>query len=215
MSKKVLFTRPEHDDATHYLSNWSLDSMRVAEKSGFQVINLHRDRANRKETESIIKKQNPNLIVFNGHGSPDSVTGDKREILIQAGKNEDILKQKITYAIACSSAKELGPKSVAAGAKAYIGYDDEFIFFYDPNKISKPLSDETAELFLEPSNKLVKSLIKGNTILESVSKAKDQFRENMSRLLSTASSPRDASMARYLWWDRRHLTFSGEEDITV
>ena len=214
MSKKILFTRPEHDDTTHYLSNWSSVPLRLADKSGFKVIDLHRERANKDEAESIIKKQNPDFIVFNGHGSPDSVTGDKKEILIQVGKNEDVLKQKITYAIACSSAKELGPKSVEAGASAYIGYDDEFVFFYDPNKFSRPLSDQTAELFLEPSNRLVVSLIKGNTIKESITEAKKRFRENMIRLLSTASSPQDASMARYLWWDRQHLTFSGE-DVTI
>jgi len=161
MSKKLLITRPEHDDTTLYLSHWSKQAIEQAESKGMRVLDLHKNRANKSEVVSMLSKQKPELVIFNGHGGDNVVGGDKNEPLIVAGENENLLKEKITYAISCKSAKKLGPKSVDSGAKAYIGYDDDFIFFYDPNKMTHPLKDETAKLFLEPSNELIISLVKG------------------------------------------------------
>ncbi|MFQ5620487.1 MAG: hypothetical protein ACE5FT_01430 [Candidatus Nanoarchaeia archaeon] len=41
--KKFLITRPEHDDTTHYLSNWSALSIKEAKKQNLQVYDLNRD----------------------------------------------------------------------------------------------------------------------------------------------------------------------------
>ena len=161
--KKILITRPEHDDTTHYLSNWCKKVIEVIDAKGIKLFDLHRDKANKAEVASIIEKQCPGLIIFNGHGDDNCVTGDKNEPLIESGNNESLLKDKITYAVSCRSAKLLGPKSVAAGAKAYIGYDDDFVFVYSPDKITKPFLDESAKMFLEPSNELIISLIKKNS----------------------------------------------------
>jgi len=211
MSKKLLITRPEHDDTTHYLSHWGKKAIEQAESKGIKVLDLHKKRANKLEVVSMITKQRPGLIIFNGHGGDNVVGGDKKEPLIVVEENEHLLKEKITYAISCRSAKKLGPKSVDSGARAYIGYDDDFIFFYDPNKITRPLKDDTAKLFLEPSNELIASLVKGNATEECCRRSKQFFRTNMKKLLSSEATKEETAMARYLWWDMKHQVCLGDE----
>lgn len=211
MSKKLLITRPKHDDTTHYLSYWSKKPIENAKSKGIKVIDLPQKRANRNEVEGMLSKQNPGLVIFNGHGDNNVIGGENQEPLIIAGKNEKLLKGRITYAISCKSAKELGPKSIEAGAKSYIGYDDDFIFFYEPTKISRPLTDDTAKIFIEPSNELIVSLIKGNSTEESCKRSKELFKKNISKLLTSEASEEDASMARYLWWDMKHQVCLGDQ----
>ncbi|MBI5072736.1 hypothetical protein HZA99_02875 [Candidatus Woesearchaeota archaeon] len=214
MNKKLLITRPEHDDTTYYLSYWSKKAIEIAETKGITVFDLSREKANRNKTEGILKKQEPKLVIFNGHGREDAVGGHKNEPLIVAKQNETLLKEKITYAISCKSAKELGPESVKQGAKAYLGYEEDFIFFYEPKKMTEPLADKTAELFLEPSREAMLSLIKGNSVEEAEKRTKNMFKENMIKLLSSEVTKEEASMARYLWWNMKHLTIHGDKTAT-
>ena len=214
MSKKLLITRPEHDHTTHYLSNWSKEVITEAKSRGIVVLDLHKKRANKTEVTSMLSKQKPRLVIFNGHGGDNVIGGEQKEPLIIADNNEALLKDKITYAISCKSAKKLGPKSIDSGAKAYIGYDDDFIFVYNPNKISRPLKDNTAKLFLEPSNELTISLIKGNNVEDSCKRSKQHFQENIKKLLSSESTEEETSIARYLWWDMVHQVCHGDKKST-
>src|SRR3989338_623632 len=207
MVKTYLITRPEHDDTTHYLSKWCEETITLAHNKGLKVLELHMEKAVRKEFEERIDKLSPNLIVLNGHGDADKVTGNNKEPILVAGDNEGLLRDKIVYAISCSSAKLLGPKSIEKGTLNYSGYDDDFIFFYDPNNITKPLSDETAKLFLEHSNLFIESMIKGNTIRESKQRAENKLRENIVNLSSSSSS--DSNLIRFLWWDLVHFVSHG------
>ena len=100
-----------------------------------------------------------------------------------------------------------------AGAISYSGYDDDFIFSYEPEKISRPLQDKTASLFLEPSKLFMASLVKGNSVIESENKTKTLFRENILRLLSTDMS--DKNLLKYLLWDLKHLVSHGNLKATI
>ena len=53
-----------------------------AQKKGFSVLNLEEKRANHKVVNSMLKKREPSLIFFNGHGNEDSITGHNNESLI-------------------------------------------------------------------------------------------------------------------------------------
>src|SRR3989338_7911997 len=127
MNTRVLLTRPEHDDTTFYLSQWSREAIALAKEKGMDVLDLNRERANRKEVEGVLDKISPDVVIFNGHGGEDMVAGHKNEPLIIAGENEGLLRSKLVYAISCRSAKVLGPESIKAGAVAYTGYDDDFM----------------------------------------------------------------------------------------
>lgn len=213
MTKTYLLTRPEHDDTMHYLSNWSKGTIDAAKKAGIKVLDLNREKATKKEVEGRLKDLSPILVVLNGHGDENTVTGHQNEPIIIYGENEKLLKSKIVYAISCQSAKVLGQKSVDAGAISYNGYNDDFVFFYEPNMISKPLNDKTAQMFLEPSKIFIETLIKGNTVEEALKRAKDKLRSNINRLL--VSSEADANMVRYLLWDLNHFVSRGNLNATI
>lgn len=213
MSGTLLVTRPKHDDTTHYLFHWAQEIIKFAKEKGIKVLDLDKERANRKELESVVAKMRPSFIFFNGHGSADSIAGCDDKILVQAGDNEKILEAKSIYALSCSSAKKLGPASIKIGAKAYLGYNDVFIFSYEPDKISRPFDDETAELFLGPSNQLVISILKGHTIGESYNRSQKSFLQNIQKLVTSESS--DSSLIPYLLWDKMHQVCLGDKKATL
>lgn len=213
MTRIYLLTRPEHDDTTYYLSQWSRETISVAERKGLKVIDLHRERANRKEFESAVSKVSPQLIVLNGHGDEHMVTGHDNAPLIVTGENENLLKAKIVYAVSCKSAKTLGPKNVEAGAINYTGYEDDFIFVTENEKASKPLDDETARLFLDPSTLFITSLIKGNSVGESHERSKNLLRTAILQL--SGSNMPDTALIRFLWWDLKHFVSHGDQKAAL
>jgi len=86
-------------------------------------------------------------IWLNLGNSPD-------EILVEVGENEYILKDTIVFSLSCSSAKRLGISSIKAGAKAYIGYNEDFIFAYTDGFLTRAEQDPLAKLFLDLPTKL-------------------------------------------------------------
>jgi len=208
---ELLITRPEHDDTTHYLSNWSKEIIDIAENKNIKVFDLNREKAIRNNVELRLNKMSCNLTFFNGHGDFNVIGGHNNEPLIIGGENEGLLKSKIVYAISCKSAKELGPKSVKIGAISYTGFDDDFIFVYEPENISRPLHDNTAKLFLEPSQLFVKSLIKGNSVKEGMEKTKKLLADNFLKALNS----NDTNSAKYLWWNLKHFVSHGDVDAKL
>ena len=209
----LLVTRPEHDDTTHYLSNWCKEVLNFAQTKDFEILDLHREKANRNEIESRLKKVNLKFIFLNGHGNERCVTGHKNEPLIILGENENLLKSKTIYALSCKSAKLLGVGSVKAGAICYSGYDDDFIFAFEPEMISRPIHDKTAKLFLEPSNIFVRSILKGNNIQQAEQKMKEELRKNF--IASMQGDSKDNDISRFLWWDLNHFVIHGNGESVI
>lgn len=158
----------------------------------------------------MIKKKNPELIFFNGHGNEAMVTGQNEEVIIEAGKNETLLKNAVTYALSCRSARILGTRAVQAGARAYIGYNEDFVFMFISEKRTRPYEDKLAGLFLDPSNQVVRSLLKGHSIYEACASSKRYFMGNIRKLLNSQTPTKDAAAVRYLLWDMKYLTYHGK-----
>jgi len=206
----LLITRPEHDYATRYLSAWSEKLFDLIKSKGYLIIDLYRERANRKEIESVLSKRNSGLVIINGHGSDDAVAGHDNNLLIKAGDNSSLLSNKITYAISCRSARVLGKEIAQNAETAYIGYKDDFIFVYLEKYRTRPIEDKFAGLFLGPSNLVVTTLLKGHSAKESVSRARQEFLRNIQGLLTSKVKSDDSSALRYLVWDMRNLVLQGD-----
>jgi len=206
----LLITRPEHDYATRYLSAWSEKLFDLIKSKGYLIIDLYRERANRKEIESVLSKRNSDLVIINGHGSDDAVAGHDNNLLIKAGDNSSLLSNKITYAISCRSARVLGKEIAQNAETAYIGYKDDFIFVYLEKYRTRPIEDKFAGLFLGPSNLIVTTLLKGHSAKESVSRARQEFLRNIQGLLTSKVKSDDSSALRYLVWDMRNLVLQGD-----
>ena len=210
MNKILLITRPKDDSTVRYLFYWSKKILELAKERGIDVLNLEEKRANRKEVESMLEKRQPLLVFFNGHGNDSQITGHNNEVLLAVGENEELLISKIVYALSCRSGKKLGYESVNKGALGYIGYDDDFVFIIEENKISQPLKDETAGLFLEPSNQIIISLIKGYSIEDSHKKSKRAFRDSAIKVASSESF--ENYLIPYLLWDMQHQVCLGDKE---
>lgn len=211
MAGTLLITRPEHDKVTHYLSKWSEPIINRANAKKVAVIDLHREKACRDRVIGTLKKNRPRLVVFNGHGSDNTVHGHDNEIILNDSDGEAV-KGKIIYARSCKSAKNLGEYCVRHGADAYLGYKEDFVMFSEPLNVHKPLEDTTAGLFLEPSNHIPLSLLKGHTAGEANNKSRNIFRRNIQRLMIEGPSCGDYYTLGYLAWDMTHQVCLGDED---
>lgn len=213
MGNSLLITRPEHDVTTRYLSKWSEKIIKEARNKGKNVIDLFRGKANRNRVISTLEKRSPGLVVLNGHGSENCIRGHNNEIIL---KNSDrqVFNSKIIFARSCKSAKTLGPNAITQGATAYLGYKEDFWFRYNITKISKPLEDQTAALFLEPSNYLVISLLKSHPTGYANNKSRALFRKNIEKLLTESPLAEDYDTIRYLYWDMINQVCLGSEDAT-
>ncbi len=153
----VLFSRPNHDVALSYLFFYSKDLVEISERLGYKTIDKQEKMSTKEIITSIIEKNKPDLIMFNGHGSPNLICGHKNEIII-SDDNVGILKGIISYSLTCSSALILGSEAVKKVAKAFIGYKFDFALGKDPDSEASPRKDKIAKLFLEPSNILFSAL---------------------------------------------------------
>lgn len=215
MSKSLLITRPRYDEATNYLYYWAEKVIGEAQKKNLTVLDLCDEKANIKDFTGRVEKLNPDLMFLNGHGDPNRITGQNYEVLVEKDKNETLLSHKITYALSCSAAKNLGQSAVKKGAKAFIGYKEDFIFTYEKDKTTKPIEDKTAKLFLEPSNLVVTTLIKGNTAKEANIRSKKEFRRNLRKLMASESPQEDQSPIIWLLWDIQAQVCLGDQSATI
>lgn len=211
----VLFSRPNHDNTMAYLHYYSSLLIDLPKQYGLKTINKEGEDANKKVVSNIIKEFAPKLIMFNGHGSSKAIFGHHNELLVSSEENPEILSKTITYALACSSARELGVEACKKGAIAFIGYIDEFSLGKDPDSEATPKRDRIAKLFLEPSNLLFSSLIKGNKAIDAVVKAKKKILENVWFLNTTDSFPEAPYYAPYLFYNFLYLDICGDQNASI
>jgi len=210
----VLFSRPNHDTQMSYLHYYSKELLELSKLKGYKTINKEEKNAKRSVIISIIKKQKPKFIFFNGHGSPNLICGQNNEIIISS-KNPEILSESITYSLSCSSALNLGRMAVERGAISFIGYKFDFALGKDPEREAVPSKDKIARLFLEPSNLLVSSMLKGNSTLEALNKSKKMMKDNV-LYLSTTDDFQDARYyAPYLYGNYLGLTLHGDKKALI
>lgn len=196
----LLITRPYYDRATHYLFYWSEEIIKKAERVRLAVFDLQKKRAVRKTIESFLKKQNPRVVIFNGHGSDEAMTGQDDEVVISFN-NAEILANKNIYMRACNAGKSLGPVIMKKGAKGFIGYREPFIFPYDIDKVRRPLEDELARPCLECSNQVAFALVSDASVEEAHNLSLDRYREKINEL---AVSNKPPYLIGPLVWNMHH-----------
>ncbi len=210
-----LFTRPDYDPVTKYLSAWSKMLIEEARAKAIEIIDLVGVKANKKEFGGRLKKKRPSLVVLNGHGNDACVTGQDEEPLVEIGKNTDVLAGCVTYAVSCNSATRLGREVGAHQDTAYVGYEKKFSFMHTHGFFKRPEEDPTARPFMEFSNQVVRGLIKGHTAEESVQRAKEVGELHLRKLESSLSDPNIQMTAAFLWRDISHLVVHGDSEKKV
>lgn len=213
-NKAILVTRPNHDLVTTYISAWAKYVLIESGKKRITKLDLAGKKANRNDFESYIQRNQPKLIFLNGHGSKDYIRGFDNEILLSF-KNIYLLEGKIIYARSCDAAIRLGSKIVKSGALCFIGYKQGFVVGYSEEHWSRPLQDAIAKLFLEPSNLVPMSFLKGNSAANAYRKSQNASFKNFSFALSTKASPLEKDTAPYLWHNRKYQVLLGNPAVKL
>ena len=202
MKRGLLVTRPSYDDTTSYLFYYAWEVIDSAREKGIKVLDLVRPRLTKQNFSDLISKQDPTLVFFNAHGDEKRIYGDKtdedEEILIEEGRNHTLLSKRIVYARACYAAASLGKVCTRKGG-CFIGYKTPFSFWIDERWSAKPSNDKTARLFLEPSNLVVISLLKGNCTQEAFDKSQNMSKKNILKLLRHKKEPGAMASIMLLW----------------
>lgn len=135
----LLVTRPNHDLPTTYLFYWSKLVIDFARRKKITVYDLAGKKADLKNFQSYMQKNNPNLVFFNGHGSAEEITGMNNKVLVGIDKSQELLKDKLIYARSCDCGSMLGKVCIKNGTKVFIGYRKKFSLAYLDNRKTRPL----------------------------------------------------------------------------
>ena len=193
-----MLTLPKYDIVTEYLSAFSSSIEKAAAEKGIFYKLSKEQEVNKEEFEKIIKKLDCKMVVFNGHGSEDTIAGNKDQIIVKAGDNDEILKERIIYARSCEAASVLGEKCIENSNGCFIGYVLPFEFYFNQEWVGNPLKDNTAKFFLESSNLAPISIIKGNISREAHERSKKQMLKNIKKVLRSKTQE-SFSIAESLW----------------
>lgn len=202
LNRSFLITRPQHEKVVSYLFCWAEEILKFAKDNNIKFYDLKGEKAIRDIVSSYIKKQEPKLVIFNGHGTPTTINGHKDKMLIESDVNEDLLVSKIIYAVSCDSAADLGKKAVQKGAETFIGYDGPFSFVNDANKECKPEGDKFAEPFKKTSNEIVISLLKGKTVKETTEKFERLSFDLINKYSMSDAEPGYKEIRFFLFWNK-------------
>jgi len=214
MNNSILVTRPKYDDGTEYLSAYALEVIKKA-KEKFLVKDFEGEEAIKENIEKYLKNQNPKLIFLNGHGNECEICGHKDKVIFSL-TNINLLKDKIIYARACFSANYLGHEVVKNNSGCFIGYIYPFSFWISGERSATPLKNKVAGMFLNPSNEIVFSLLKGEIAKMADEKSKKMMVENMRKILAMEkkNEPRATGMLQILWDNYEGQIVLGNEDAS-
>ena len=137
-------------------------------------------------------------------------------LIIKFGKNDKLLKERIVYARSCDAGMILG-SGCMDGTKngCFIGYNLPFIFYMDRKWTTKPHNDKVAGLFLDPSNIVPISIIKGHTALEAHNNAKKGMLKTMKKLLKGQQEEETPFYLEALWNNYYGQVISGNSEVKL
>lgn len=206
----ILISRPRHDNATNYLYYWSRSIIETAKKRRISVIDLAGVKAVASQLKQRLKRIKVAVVFLNGHGSPSVVFGHNNEPLVDSADDLKDFRNSILYVRSCNSALILGPALIKAGASGFIGYERRFIFGCLGKYATRPLLDPLAKLFLEPSNLIPKSMMKGNSMSEANNKSQAAMRRNLRYMISSRATYEERYYAQFLWSNMKNQKLMGD-----
>lgn len=215
MTKTILITRPNHDPTTDYLCHWSKLIVTKARDKNFTVLDLYGVKANRNTFLSYLKSNHPILVILNGHGSPETIAGYNDEPILSTYDSVNNLKGKIMYVRSCSCGGNLGNHLILHKVKVFIGYKNDFIFFRDTSFITRPLDDPVAKIFLEPSNLVATTLIKGHPAIEAHNRSRNIMSKTVRKLLSSEATGEERMFASMLWSNMQGQVLLGNQKAII
>lgn len=216
MARIILVTNASHDTPTEYLDSWFGKIVDLVKNSkDTKIFELSKEKANREMLTRIIEEENPQLVVFNGHGNESMITGHNHDVLIRCDDNEYLLKDKIVHSMACESAKKLGPKCIEIGTKSFIGYKEKFNLVHMNQKSKfEQINDQVARFFLEPAYEAIIALVEGSTTGEAFARSQEMYKENLTVLLTSNNTEYNTVLASRLFHNYKHQICLGNQSAS-
>lgn len=177
MPSTILFLRPSNDLPTRYASQYLEEAVNEARRLNHNVIDLKDELVTRENFTNYMMNSHPDIVVLTGHGFPEMIAGWGNLPILKAGVDDAILEGRTIIALSCSAGKELGKVLVERGAKAFLGFQRPFTFYFESK--SNPTSDEKARLFFKPAIEATLALLKGESIQKAYNLAIDSYNESM------------------------------------
>ena len=127
---RVLFCENTTDAVTTPAANYRITNVHpVFAAKGFDVVSL--EGANDVRTSFVTSAKDSRTVYISGigHGNYTTYTGHLQSIVLQVGSYDaSEVKGKVLHFLSCETAKTLGPDNVSKGAKAFVGYNENFVF---------------------------------------------------------------------------------------
>ena len=213
MRNKMIVIRTNHDVPTSYLYAFSEELIKEAGMKGFEVAKIEGKEISEVILRSGVKSRKPKFIFFSGHGSDTSLFDNHKKEFISMS-SADIFEETVAYTIACNCLAKLGSAAIDKGCYAFIGYRKPFWIARDHKYESTPLKDNIARPIIECSNIIVKSLIKGNSVEESIKKSHEKAADEILKLIYSKGLLAPASLQALVSNDEA-LSFKGEASAKI
>ena len=212
--KTLLITRPNYDPTTQYCYYWSENVKTFALEKSFRVLDIEGPKVTKKIFESYIKKQEPQLLFLNGHGSSEIFAGQDDEPILESSNIIVLTKETILYVRSCNVGSGLG-KEIGAIGMTFIGYSKAFGFMRMDKYLRNPTKDPLAKFSLEPSNLVITTLLKGKTVSEAHERSKKAMQRNLQYLLSSKATNNERNCASLLWRNYKYQVMIGNKDAYI
>ncbi|HEU4966995.1 MAG TPA: hypothetical protein VFT53_05995 [Candidatus Saccharimonadales bacterium] len=210
----VLVTNPSYDVVTRHFSHWVgrvLKHMKTLK--GVHVVELPGKKAHPRNLRKSIAKHAPDMVFFNGHGNHSEVVGHNGVVLVAChDASHTQLKGTIVHCLACQSGKTLGQELIKIGALAFIGYQEDFKFFYTKDDPKTQGHDDIAALFLEPAHLPMIALVSGKKAGHAYNEARRLYKKNF---LTAYANNMDSDVLGALADDLRHMVIHGDHEASI
>lgn len=166
-----------------------------------------------RETREAILAGNPSLLGLEGHGAPGALALQDKRVFLSAEDHRSLslLGDRVVLALSCYTARLLGRLAIDYGAKAYIGWSEEFLFASET--IGDPFTDKYAWMFFKPVAEALVMLCAGKpaeTAAEHIRLSYSQYAEQVLR----SPEPSAQLVAAMLYHDAETLRLLGDPNAT-
>lgn len=204
---RALFCENTTDDVTTPFANYRMRNVHpVFARRGFSVVAL---TGTDNERVNFVPRAKNRLTVYLsgvGHGSYTVYTGHWGNHILEVGKYDPAeVATKSIHFLSCQTGRTLGPDTVAHGAHAYAGYNENFVLQWDDG--STPQVNEF-RLFARSDSTFDIAMAYGATAQKAYDATIQAFNAAINQVPNTIA-------ATYLTWDRDHLRLSGNPAAVI
>ena len=169
--------------------------------------------ASPSEAREAIIADNPSLLGLEGHGAPGALALQGRKVFLSAEDHRSLslLGDRVVLALSCYTARLLGKLAIDYGAKAYIGWVEDFLFASET--MGDPFMDRYAWMFFKPVTEALVMLCAGKPAEAAAEHIRLSYSQYAVQVLRSPD-PSAQLVAAMLYHDAETLRLLGDPGAT-